>query len=363
MNSTDRAVKRILVVDDEPANLRLMRALLGALEYEAVCVGSAADALATIGPEIDLVLLDVMMPGIDGLETARRIRNDPRVSDVPIVMVTGLESRRDRLNAVEAGANDYVTKPVDLTELRVRMTSLLQMKEAQDALKKHRRELEETVLQRTAELRRTLDRVEQAHSMTHQAHLDTIQRLALAAEYRDHGTIAHLQRISRYCEAFARSLGLPEEEVETLRIASQMHDVGKIGIPDSILLKSGELNEEEREVMRQHPVIGARILEGSPSPLIQAARVIALTHHEKWDGSGYPYGIAGEQIPLHGRICAIADVFDALTSERHYKGSIDLETTVEMMLEERDRSFDPRLLDIFLENTTKVLSSIRHDGE
>jgi putative two-component system response regulator len=350
----------LLVVDDDQSNCDLLDGLLRSLGHSCECVSSGAEALQRLrDPELatlDLVLLDVMMPGMNGFEVARHMRADPTLHDLPIVMTTALTSREDRLLAVEAGANDFITKPIDKTELRVRVTSLLKMKVAQDALRNHRAELETLVEQRTSALQSALNQVEAARREADTAHLDTIYRLAAASEFKDKDTATHIQRVSNYCSLLARHLGLPEDEIEVLRIASPMHDVGKLGIADSILLKHSRLDPNEWAIMQTHTTIGARILSGSSSHLLQAGEIIALSHHEKWDGSGYPQGLAGAAIPLWGRICAIADVFDALTSERPYKAALSNDQAFEIMAEQRARHFDPDLLDIFLQACAEVVA-------
>lgn len=348
--------KRILIVDDEEPNRDLLEAMVESLGHETEMAKDGFETLAKLKLDIDLVLLDIMMPGMDGFEVARRIRQDPEYSDVPIVMVTALTSREDRLRAVESGANDFISKPVDKIELRVRTESLLRMKEAWDAVKRHQQELEETVLKRTTTLRQALEEIGQAQRRTYEAHLDTIQRLVVAAEYKDQFTASHIQRMSRYAVFLAKTFKMSPGEVDIIRYAITMHDVGKIGIPDAILLKPGKLTDEEWEIMKQHTIIGGRILNGSPSELLQIGEIVALTHHEKWDGSGYPKGLSGEEIPIWGRICAVADVFDALTSQRPYKNAFPNERSYEIMRQGRGSYFDPRLLDLFLDNLDAVVA-------
>jgi len=270
-------------------------------------------------------------------------------------MVTGNTSQEDRLRAVKAGANDFVAKPVDETELHVRTNSLLERKEAQDAVKRQKEDLERQVEKRTADLRKALDNMASAQRLTNEAHLDTITRLVLAAEYKDVDTAQHIQRVSHIGELLGLRLILPPHEIELLRIAIPMHDVGKLGIPDHILLKPGKLDDAEFGVMKQHTEIGGRILNGSPSELLQAGETIALAHHEKWDGTGYPNGLKGNDIPLWGRICAVADVFDALTSERPYKKAFDVDRAVGIIKEGRGTHFDPELVDIFSDNFNQVV--------
>ena len=347
--------KRILIVDDVEGNRELLESIITSFGHESELAEDGIEALAKIKLDIDLVLLDVQMPGIDGYEVVRRIRRNSGVSDIPIIMVTALTSKEERLRAVEAGANDFITKPIDKIEVRLRMESLLKMKEAQDLIRHHQAELEKKVEQRTVDLRKALQDMVTAQRKTHEAHLDTIHRLAIAAEYKDHNTAAHIQRMSHYCVVLARALNLAPGEVELILNASPMHDVGKIGTPDAILLKPAKLNDPEWKVMRQHPIMGGEILGDSSYELLQAGAIIALSHHEKWDGSGYPKGLAGQDIPLYGRICAVADVFDALTSERPYKKTFTNEASLDFMKEGRGKHFDPNLLDLFIENLDEVL--------
>jgi putative two-component system response regulator len=351
----------ILIVDDDAVNRELLEGFLESFGHRTESAADGVEALARLhGDESrkmpDLILMDVMMPGMNGYEVTRSIRQDPAISDLPIVMVTALTSKADRLRAVEAGANDFIAKPIDQTELRVRVTSLLKMKEAQDNLKQYRAELEATVEQRTRALQQAIEKISTAQHETHEAHLDTIYRLAVASEYKDKDTATHIRRVSNYCGLLACHLKLPADEVGTLCAASPMHDVGKIGIPDAILLKPGKLDSEEWAIMQEHAAIGARILGGSASKLLQAGEEIAMSHHEKWDGSGYPNHLAGDDIPLPGRICALADVFDALTNERPYKKAFTNEEALSIMREERGRHFDPDLLDLFFEVKDEVIA-------
>jgi len=297
-----------------------------------------------------------MMPGMDGFAVTTTIRKMPEFADLPIVMVTALSAKGDRLKAVEAGANDFVAKPIDSTELGVRMASLLRMKKYHDELKDYQEHLSQMVAERTSALRAALGDLEHARQATVQAHMETIHKLSAAAEYKDEDTASHIMRMSRYCAAIATAHGMNEDEVDLILNSSPMHDIGKMGIPDAILLKPGKLDEEEWEVMRRHTIIGASILRGGSSKYLDAGADIALSHHEKWDGSGYPRGLAGEDIPLCGRICALADVFDALTTKRPYKNALSNERALEIMAAGRGSHFDPALYDLFLENLDQVLA-------
>jgi len=331
----------ILVVDDEDLNLRVIEAMLLPLNYEVVLARDGEEALAKVRDiSPDLVLLDIMMPKLDGFEVARRLKEGEKTKTIPVVMVTALSEVNDRVKALQAGADDFLSKPVEKTELRARVHSLLKVKAYNDHLRTYQSELETEVAKRTEQLRQAFERIKAVS-------LETVYRLSRAAEYRDEDTGAHLQRMSHYAAAVSRQMGLDEGMVEHILYAAPMHDVGKIGIPDHILLKPARLNLDEWEIMKQHAVIGAQILDGSDVEVIKLGEVIARTHHEKWDGSGYPEGLKGEEIPLPGRIAAISDVFDALTSKRPYKEPFSLEKSFSIIQEEQGKHFDPDVVDAF----------------
>lgn len=342
------AVPKILIVDDEPQNVMLLRLYLRQLGYDSVGVENAIVALEILDSSFDLVLCDVLMPEMNGFEMVQALRKRPDIQDIPVIMVTTLAEKADRLRAVEAGANDYITKPVDLLELRVRAASMLKVKAQQDEIRSFQLELSELVEARTLELRRALQELDQAHA-------EVIQRLSAAAEFKDEETGNHIVRMARYCALIAQRLGHNTRFVDLLLASSPMHDVGKIGIPDHILHKPGKLNAQEWEIMKTHTTAGARILESGTSEYIRMGATIALSHHEKWDGSGYPLGLSGGSIPLEGRICAVADVFDALTSKRPYKDAFPLDKALDIMRAGRGIHFDPRILDVFLDNLDQVL--------
>ncbi|MFQ5895953.1 MAG: HD domain-containing phosphohydrolase [Nitrospinota bacterium] len=347
--------RRILIVDDEEETREVLASILGSFAHETETARDGLEALAKLKLDIDLVLLDALMPGMDGFEVARRIREDPDSADVPIVMVTALRNKGDRIRAVEAGANDFVCKPIDVAELEVTVKSQLKMKEAQEAMKRHKAMLEEMVEKRTAVFRRSLEDMAEAQRQAFDAHLDTIHRLAVASEFKDQDTAAHIHRMGHYCTVLARGLDLSPGDVEVIFHASPMHDVGKIGIPDSILLKPGKLCPDEWEKVKEHTTIGARILSGSSSALLQAGEAIALSHHEKWDGSGYPNGLAGEDIPIWGRICAVADTFDALTTRRPYKKAFPNQKAYRILYEGRGVHFDPEIVDVLFDRLDEVV--------
>jgi putative two-component system response regulator len=348
--------KRVLVVDDDETTRKITQAMVEALGYDTETARDGIDALSKLPLSIDLILLDVMMPGLDGFLVCRRIREDSHGKDIPVIMVTSMASREDRLNAVEAGANDFIAKPVDETELRVRLTSILKMKEAQDELHRYQDHLEDMVEQRTASLSKALEGMAEAQQLAYMAQLETVERLAIVAEYKDQVTAKHIRRMSEYCAVIARGLKLPPSEVELILYASLMHDVGKIAVPDAILQKPARLDTTEWDVMRLHPRVGSRILALSSSEILEAGRVIALYHHERWDGAGYPHGLAGEKIPLWGRICAVADAFDAVTNERPYKPAYPNEEAIRLLREGRGTQFDPRVVDVFLDCFDEILA-------
>ncbi|MBW1955385.1 MAG: response regulator [Deltaproteobacteria bacterium] len=341
---------RILVVDDEERNLRLMEALLLPLGCDVVLARNGEEALKQV-PESrpDVILLDVMMPGMDGFEVARRLKEDEGTRIIPIVMVTSLKEVEDRVRALEAGADDFLTKPVEKTELRARVQSSLKVKAYHDHMRDYQGELEAEVARRTGQLKVAFEKLRAAS-------LDTIHRLSKAAEYKDEDTGAHILRMSNYSAAVARKLNSNNGVVDSILYAAPMHDVGKIGIPDRILVKPGKLDANEWDIMKQHATIGGRILEGAGTGFLGLGEVIALTHHEKWDGSGYPKGLKGKAIPLAGRIVAIGDVFDALTSKRPYKEAFSLEKSYGIIREGRGSHFDPDVVDAFFAVEEEILS-------
>ena len=346
--------KRVLIVDDEPAIRSAIARLMGRLGYQAIGVGSGEEALARIQPDIDLVLLDVNMSGIDGFEVTRQIRARPEVADVPIILITTLEGREDRLKAVEAGVSDFIAKPIDVNELKIRTNAVMQLRDAKLELSRQNEQLETLVTARTEELNQALDAMSAARDQMEAAQLETLHRLAMASEFKDKNSAMHIRRVGRICSIIAREIDLSAPEVQLILRASPLHDVGKLGIPDSILLKPGKLTESERFVIQRHTVIGAEILSGSSSEILQLAEIIAISHHEWWNGKGYPNGLAGTAIPLSGRICAVADVFDALTSVRPHKKAFSNEKAIGIIEEGRGTQFEPRLLDAFLKQLPNI---------
>lgn len=343
-------IPKILVVDDEDRNLRLMEAILLPLGYDIVLAHDGKEAFEKIQETpVDVILLDIMMPEMDGFEVARRLKSDNETKIIPIVMVTALQEVGDRIKALEAGADDFLNKPVDKTEVRARVASLLKVKAYNDHMRNYQQELESEVAKRTKELRKAFEKIKVVS-------LETIYKLTRAAEFKDEDTGAHIQRMSNYSAIIARTMGLSEQTVEFILYAAPMHDIGKIGIPDRILLKSAKLDPDEWVIMKQHTIMGGRILEESTAEFIKLGEIVALTHHEKWDGSGYPKRLKGKKIPLVGRIVAIADVFDALTSKRPYKEAFSLEKSYDIIKEGRGTHFDPDVVDIFFASQEKLLA-------
>jgi len=347
----------ILVVDDQPQNIELLEAYLDPQGYEIVRAANGEEALGRLlSNPIDLILLDVMMPGMDGFEVTRRIRQDDKNRLLPIILVTALKETEDRVKGIEAGCDDFLSKPFDKMELLARVQSLLKVKAYNDLMINYRKELESEVTRRTEELKHAFERIKAAS-------LDTIYRLSMASEYKDEDTGAHIKRMSRYCAAIARRMGLDESTIETILYAAPMHDLGKIGIPDLILVKPAKLDPVEWEIMKLHTVIGANILKGSDAAFIALGETIARCHHEKWDGSGYPGGLKGTEIPIAGRIAAIADVFDALTSKRPYKEPFSVEKSLTIIMEGRGSHFDPDVVDAFFAIQDEILTIKQQYGE
>lgn len=336
MRNPDELLSRsILVVDDHELNVVLVREILERDGYTSVQTTTDPRLLAAGVFAPDLVLLDLNMPGIDGFELLEQLAERSGLrGGVPVIVLTADVTAEAKLRALSLGARDFLTKPFDRFELLLRVRNVLQVVSLQDSLYEQNLTLEKRVAERTEDLER--------------ARLEMLDRLALAAEYRDDDTQQHAWRIGRTCGMLSSTLGLSEDQVELVGRASPLHDIGKIGLPDAVLLKPGRLTAAEFEQVKQHTTIGARILSGGHSPLLRLAHVIALTHHERWDGGGYPGGLIGEEIPVEGRIVAVADVFDALTHTRPYKSAWRIEDAVAEIRAQAGRQFDPCVVDAFL---------------
>lgn len=346
--------KRILIVDDEEPNLKLLGSLLNALGYSTDCASSGIEAVRkTKIYRPDLVLMDIMMPDMDGYEACDLIKTDPETVNIPVVIVTALSDRDSKLKGLNVGANDFLTKPIDRTELTIRVKNLLKIKEYEDFMLRHNQILEDEVKKRTYDLQEAMYEIEKAQQETKKSYIETIYRLTLAAEYKDEDTATHIKRIGYYCRVLSEKLGQSDNFVETIFYASPMHDIGKMGIPDKILLKPGNLDAEEFEKIKSHTIIGGKILSKSRSDFLKLGEIIALTHHERWDGTGYPNRLRGEDIPLAGRIMNIVDQYDALRSKRPYKPCFSHEKSFEVITKGDDRTkpahFDPAVLCAFVE--------------
>ena len=313
---------KILLVDDEPSNLQVLRHILQN-DYRLLFAKDGERALELARQEdLDLILLDIMMPGMTGYEVCSTLKQDSKKAAIPIIFVTAMADIHDEIKGFDVGAVDYITKPVSPPLVKARVRTHLS-------------------LVRVDELRQT--------------RLQIVQRLGLASEYKDNETGLHVIRMSHYSQILATAAGFSEAKADDMLHAAPMHDVGKIGIPDTILQKKGPLSPEEWKMMRMHPQIGAEIIGEHAPGLLQMANVVALTHHEKWDGSGYPYGLKGEDIPIEGRIVAIADVFDALSSARPYKKAWPLADTLELLRNECGKHFDADLVALFLTQLPEIL--------
>jgi putative two-component system response regulator len=337
MLNTAHRTARILIIDDQPTNTLLLEGILEEEDYQTFrSITDSRKALPVfLEYQPDLILLDLQMPHLDGFEVMRQLR--PRIPSntfFPILVLTADINPETKRHALAEGATDFLTKPFDATEVILRIRNLLQTRALYLELQNQNQVLDQKVRKRTLELEET--------------QIEILERLALAAEYRDDDTGEHTQRVGQMSAQIAKALSLPETDVELIRRAAPLHDVGKIAIPDAILLKPGKLTPEEFEHMKTHTTLGAKMLSGGRFPLLQMAEDIALTHHEHWNGKGY-IGLQGESIPIAGRIVAVADVFDALTNERPYKKAWPRHEALEEIQRQSEQQFDPHVVQAFLE--------------
>ncbi|WP_373484130.1 HD-GYP domain-containing protein [Acetobacterium sp.] len=334
---------RILIVDDTAPNVFLLEQLLKISGYANIFTLTDSREVLKTYDEIkpDLLLLDLKMPHFDGFDILEQLNALGEDDYLSVIVITAQSDKENRIKALELGAKDFIGKPFDHAEVIMRVTNLLEIRMLHNATKRSNRLLEERVQERTRE--------------NENIQLELVNKLLIAAEFRDDDTGHHITRIGKYAETLGNLLGFEKNFMLQLSQAAMMHDVGKIAIPDGILLKPGPLTRAEMDVMKTHTHKGADILTGSVSKVLKLGEIIALTHHEKWDGSGYPAGLSGEEIPIAGRITAICDVFDALLSKRPYKKAWTLDNTLTLLAEENGRHFDPHLLPLFLNNIDRFL--------
>jgi putative two-component system response regulator len=356
-----RSPANVLVVDDDPRIRAILAAMLERHGYSYALATNAEEARCELAREaFEVMLCDMHMPGETGLELIGDVlRFHP---DIAAVMVTGAEDPALAEMAIELGAYGYMTKPFRVNELLIQVANALHRRRLELENRAHRARLEASVEENTVALRAAVSDLEMSQLELRAYQEETIRRLSSAAELRDLETGKHLDRMSRYCALLAGKVGLEPGRVDLIRVASPMHDVGKIAIPDSILLKPGSLTPEERCVMQRHAEIGYKILSGSRAELLRLAADLAWTHHERFDGLGYPRGLAGEEISLEGRIAAVADVFDALTTDRVYRTARPVDEAVGMMQEQRAKHFDPEILDLFVDSLGDV-EAIRREAD
>ena len=355
---------KILIIDDEELVIRVVRRFLVSDGYQNFTTVTdprqALDEIERVKP--DVVLLDIMMPNITGLDLLRVRQKVPHLQPIPYIILSATNDNQVKRQALELGATDFLGKPVDPSDLILRVQNALTVKQHYDYVSNYAAQLEAEVKQRTQQIERSREQI--------------IHCLARAAEYRDNETGDHVLRVGKYCAIIASQLGFNEEYCRQIALAAQLHDVGKIGIPDSVLLNPGKLSNTEFDIMQQHCALGNQIMEplavedadrirrhadvggfimdGVDSPMLELATTIAKTHHEKWDGTGYPNKLKGQEIPIEGRICCVADVFDALCSERPYKPSFPMQKCLEIMLSERGTRFDPIVVDAFFERISEI---------
>lgn len=343
---------RILVVDDDMHARHLMESILQEEGFDTALAENGRQALEVVMTfRPDLILLDLMMPGMTGFEVAAKLKMNLDTRSIPIIVVSAMEDKVSRLRGLQAGAEEFLTKPIDHKELQLRVHNLLRLKEFNDFLQNHNLILETQVRERTGELQKSF--------------VESIFTLMRAAEFRDDETGAHVKKISYYTRELAERLGMDKEFCELIFYASPMHDIGKIGIPDNILLKTSSFSPAEMEIMKSHTTIGAKILENNSSPYLKMGYDIALSHHERWDGSGYPRGIQGEEIPLSARIMQFADVYDALRSKRPYKPALGHDKAMDIILKGDARTkpvhFDPAV-SVAFQGCANIMEEIFEHG-
>ena len=338
----------ILVVDDEAAITRMLSHTLKNNGYLCISAGNANEALELMaGSLFDVVITDVQMPGMSGVSLLKTIKEK---YNTDVIVMTGFADEYDYESVIMAGASDFIKKPISLGELNLRLKRVLRQRHLMIEREQINRKLERNI----EHIKEQSLLLKNAHQDLRYAYLDTINRLVAAMEYKDEETGDHLVKMSRYCTLIAEKMGLDHKTVELIQFASPLHDIGKIGIPDKILLKPESLTKKEFEIVKTHTTIGASILKNAKTEVLRLSYEIALNHHEKYNGYGYPLGISGESIPVSGRIVAIADTFDALTTSRPYKDPYPFNVAVDIIHSERGQHFDPDIVDVFIDNIEEI---------
>ena len=340
---------KVLLCDDEFMNRKVASKILIQEGFDVLEAHNGQEAIDILKKQrVDLILMDLMMPVMDGYKATKIIKSDDELSGIPLIIISALSDRESITKGLELGADEYITKPFDLVEFRLRVKNGIKIGAYQNMLKEHKKVLEEEVTNKTKELQVALNEVEKSEH-------DIISILGKTAEFRDNETSAHTIRVGEMAALLAKKFNFSEEYVNLMRLAAPMHDMGKIGIPDNILLKPGKLDHDEFEIMKQHAKIGHSILSQKDTPLLKLAAEIAHSHHEKYNGEGYPNGLKKDEIPLSGAIVAVVDIFDALLSQRPYKKAFTLEKTLDIIKSSSGSHFNPKVVETFLDSLDEIL--------